>query len=330
MKQPRGLIFSKLSSGSGPDGLMAQLNLGDIMKRLSLSILLFTFTAILGCASQQPATKPGQQGQAASPLESRRRFLLTIDRPRVALDPQETPAGVVAGITQLHFTYATQAGQRVPGVLLLPPTTRPATAPTGAVGAEGARHPVVIAMHGTGGNKNDQLAFLRQVVPQGFIGVAIDGRYHGERATGAPRYADLNAYETAILKAYCDTPKMMRSVFGDSAQPAEEPFYPLYFDTVWDIMRLVDYLVTRPDVDPSRIGIYGVSKGGIEAYLAAAADPRLAVAVPTISVQTFRFGLVRNAWQGRVATFQKAFNAAAGATSVSDRTAGSWRCFMTA
>ena len=35
-------------------------------------------------------------------------------------------------------------------------------------------------------------------------------------------------------------------------------------------MRLVDYLETRPDVDPKRIGIMGISKGGTEAYLAAA------------------------------------------------------------
>ncbi|HVS72300.1 MAG TPA: acetylxylan esterase [Phycisphaerae bacterium] len=44
---------------------------------------------------------------------------------------------------------------------------------------------------------------------------------------------------------------------------------------MWDIMRLIDYLDTRADVDPQRIGIYGVSKGGIEAYLAAAVDPRI-------------------------------------------------------
>jgi len=281
------------------------------MKRVWLPSLLITLTALIGCASHQ-ATSDGrsaeqQQAKTAPPLASRRMFLQTIDRPRVALAPEETPGGVVQGITQIHFTYATQAGQRVPGVLLLPPN-----APAGA------RHPVVIAMHGTGGNKNDQLPFLRQVVPHGFIGVAIDGRFHGERTIGAERYADLNAYETAILKAYCDTPRMMRTVFGDNTTPVTEPFYPLYFDTVWDIMRLIDYLQSRLDVDASRIGIYGVSKGGIESYLAAAVDPRIAAAVPTISVQTFRYGLVKNAWQGRVATFQKAFNAAANATSVTN------------
>jgi cephalosporin-C deacetylase-like acetyl esterase len=280
------------------------------MKRLSLSIALIALVSLIGC-SQQSATRPAAgKAKTAPPVASRRMFLQTIERPRVPLDPQESPAGAVQGIQQVRFSYATQSGMRVPGVLLLPPTQPGSAAP--------ARHPVVIAMHGTGGNKNDQLPFLRQVVPNGFIGVAIDGRYHGERAISAERFADLNAYETAILKAYCDTPKMMRTVFGDNATPVQEPFYPLYYDTVWDIMRLIDYLQTRPDVDPSRIGIYGVSKGGIEAYLAAAVDPRIAAAVPTISVQTFRYGLMKNAWKGRVGTFQKAFNAAADATGITN------------
>ena len=38
------------------------------------------------------------------------------------------------------------------------------------------------------------------------------------------------------------------------------------------MLRLLDHLGTRPDVDPARIGVIGNSKGGTEAYLAAAAD----------------------------------------------------------
>jgi cephalosporin-C deacetylase-like acetyl esterase len=40
--------------------------------------------------------------------------------------------------------------------------------------------------------------------------------------------------------------------------------------------RLIDYLETRPDVDRTRIGIIGLSKGGMESWLAAAvpAGPR--------------------------------------------------------
>ena len=46
---------------------------------------------------------------------------------------------------------------------------------------------------------------------------------------------------------------------------------------VWDCGRAVDYLVTRPEVDPQRIGVVGNSGGGIMALLATAADPRIKV-----------------------------------------------------
>ncbi len=73
-------------------------------------------------------------------------------------------------------------------------------------------------------------------------------------------------------------------------------------------MRLVDYLDTRDDVDPNRIGLIGISKGGIETYLAAAADERIAVAVPCIGVQSFEWALANNDWQGRISTVQPAFD----------------------
>jgi dienelactone hydrolase/pimeloyl-ACP methyl ester carboxylesterase len=49
---------------------------------------------------------------------------------------------------------------------------------------------------------------------------------------------------------------------------------------VWDAIRAVDYLVSRPDVDPRRIGVTGNSGGGtLSAYLTAL-EPRLAMAAP--------------------------------------------------
>lgn len=48
----------------------------------------------------------------------------------------------------------------------------------------------------------------------------------------------------------------------------------------WDVIGAVDYLLTRRDVDPGRIGVFGVSGGAAAAVLAAAEDDRLrAVAI---------------------------------------------------
>lgn len=49
----------------------------------------------------------------------------------------------------------------------------------------------------------------------------------------------------------------------------------------WDDMRTVDYLATRPEVDPARIGCVGLSIGGLRAAHLIAADPRIKAASVT-------------------------------------------------
>jgi len=210
-------------------------------------------------------------------LEPRADFLRVIERPRVALAPQVDPMTNTNGLTQIHFSFASDASSRVPGILM---------ESTNFSG----RRPVVIALHGTGGSKANMLSLCRKLAEHGFIAVAIDGRYHGERKSGKGQ----NDYNDAIVRTWHGS--------GE---------HPLYYDTVWDVMRLVDYLSTRDNVDASRIGLIGISKGGIETYLAAAADPRIAVAVPCIGVQSFRWALDHNDWQGRIGTIQPAYDAIA-------------------
>ena len=53
---------------------------------------------------------------------------------------------------------------------------------------------------------------------------------------------------------------------------------------IWDGMRAVDYLVTRPEVDSSRIAITGNSGGGLQSAWLGALDPRIAVVIPSCYV----------------------------------------------
>ncbi len=210
-------------------------------------------------------------------IQNRAEFLKLIDRPRAPLAPEAQELGSTDGLAQTHFTFAADAEQRVPGILVKQTKSS-------------GRRPVVVALHGTGGNKEGQLALLKELAGLGFIGVAIDGRYHGERTKAGKGSAE---YSESILRAY---------------RTGRE--HPFLYDTVWDVLRLIDYLETREDVDAKRIGLIGFSKGGMETYLAAAVDPRVAVAVPCIGVQSFRWALENNSWQSRVETFQAAVNGA--------------------
>ncbi|MCA9171483.1 MAG: prolyl oligopeptidase family serine peptidase, partial [Planctomycetales bacterium] len=48
----------------------------------------------------------------------------------------------------------------------------------------------------------------------------------------------------------------------------------------WNGVRGIDYVVSRADVDPQRIAVTGISGGGAATFWVAAADPRVAVAIP--------------------------------------------------
>jgi dienelactone hydrolase len=226
---------------------------------------------------QQPGLASMRPGQLRG-LDARADFLRMIDRPRVPLAAQTRVLPDSALYAAERFSFAAEAGERVPGVLL-------------KAAATAGRRPVVIVLHGTGAKKEEQLPLLRTLAGRGFVAVAIDARYHGERARTA---SAIDEYTSALMEAY-------RTGKGR----------PYMYDTVWDTMRLIDYLERRTDVDPGRIGLMGLSKGGTETYLTAAVDPRVAAAVPIIGVQGFRWALDHDAWQSRAETFQTVVDAAA-------------------
>jgi dienelactone hydrolase len=57
---------------------------------------------------------------------------------------------------------------------------------------------------------------------------------------------------------------------------------------VWDIMRTLDFIATRPDLDAARSGCMGISGGGTATLFAAALEPRLKVAMVSGYLNTFR------------------------------------------
>jgi len=61
--------------------------------------------------------------------------------------------------------------------------------------------------------------------------------------------------------------------------------------TIWDGMRALEYLLTRPEVDPTRVGLTGNSGGGTHTAYIAALDDRIQVAAPSCYITSWRLML---------------------------------------
>lgn len=148
----------------------------------------------------------------------------------------------------------------------------------------GERRAAIIAPHGHGSagkfpvaGRRDLPAVARtieehnydygvQLVRRGFIVFCPDARGHGERCE-----------ETAVLDA--DRPDFLRSTCHHLSMKGEPLGQSVAGMLTWDLMRLLDYVVTRPEVDAARIGCAGLSGGGLQTLYLAALDERVRAAV---------------------------------------------------
>lgn len=112
--------------------------------------------------------------------------------------------------------------------------------------------PVILCMPGSPNRKEDLIEphdLLSSWAQKGFFVISIDRPYHGNRP-GNP--------EDAIRS------KGLPRVLGEY---------------VYDLMRALDYAATRPEADMSRVGMLGLSMGGMESLLLAAVDERVGCVV---------------------------------------------------
>jgi dienelactone hydrolase len=77
--------------------------------------------------------------------------------------------------------------------------------------------------------------------------------------------------------------------YGDSRQVDHKIPIALLLQT-YNSKRVLDYLVSRPDVDPERIGVTGESGGGTQTIMITALDKRIRVSVPAVMVSAYFFG----------------------------------------
>ncbi len=132
------------------------------------------------------------------------------------------------------------------------------------------KHPAILAVHGHWkGAKQDPVVQARCIGPVklGFFVLAVDAFGAGERGIGKA----LGEYHGEMT--------------GATLFPVGLPLSGLQ---VYENMRAVDYLRTRPEVDGDRIGITGASGGGNQTMYAGAFDDRFQGVVPVCSVGNYQ------------------------------------------
>ncbi|MBM4409861.1 MAG: hypothetical protein FJ037_00795 [Chloroflexi bacterium] len=124
----------------------------------------------------------------------------------------------------------------------------PTVAPAGSELVQ-TRRPTIILLHGYGETRETLLPQAELIVNAGFNALLVDFRGHGTSAGGVAALGTLDAN---------------------------------------DVLGAVDYLVTRPDVETSRIGVQGVSMGAAAGVIAAAQDPRMRAVIAEEPVSSLR------------------------------------------
>lgn len=127
------------------------------------------------------------------------------------------------------------------------------------------RKPAVIIAHGYPQKKEHFPTFKAMMAKAGYIVICHDVISHGER------------------RIVADTASDVQNAIGYSLALGK----PLLGMCVWDIMRTVDYLQSRDDVDPNRIGLIGLCMGGQQTWFAGALDERLKACVVVCGTSTY-------------------------------------------
>src|SRR5690349_24901008 len=133
-----------------------------------------------------------------------------------------------------------------------------------------SKHPAVLvpAGHAADGKFHYQ-ALSQRLAGRGYIVISWDPVGQGERSQFWDSKAQKSRYNLICAE---------HAVMGNLAYLAGAN---LARWEIWDGIRAVDYLLTRPDVDGERISMTGTSGGGTQTALIAALDARIKVAVPS-------------------------------------------------
>jgi dienelactone hydrolase len=187
---------------------------------------------------------------------------------KTPLKPRVTGTVERDAYTIEKIIFESRPGLLVTGNLYLP-KGRPLPLP-GVVGVCG---------HSDNGKANEAYqSFSQGLARMGYVVLIIDPLGQGERL----QYPDAN------LKSRIGV-GVREHLYGGNQQFLVGEFFGAW--SAWDGIRALDYLLTRPEVDPRHVGVTGNSGGGTLTTWLCGLDARWTMAAPSCFVTTFRHNL---------------------------------------
>ena len=194
---------------------------------------------------------------------------------RSPLRPAVLSTRVFPGYRREKIVFDSRRGVSVLGYLLVPATVKTPMPVMICIPGHGRGVDDIVGIDEQGRERTDKAGyqhdFAIQVVEAGMAAMAIEPLGFGCRRDPA------NARQGLSRKA-CEP------VAGGALLVGET----MIAWRVWDVMRTIDYLATRPEVDLSRVGCMGISGGGTVTLFATALDPRIQAAMVSGYLNTFR------------------------------------------
>ena len=210
---------------------------------------------------------------------------LTSDLSRRGANGAEVARQALRPVTLETRTFPTYTREKVvfdsrPGVSVLAYVLRPQKASTPAatvicVPGHGRGVDDIVGIDEQGRDRTDKAGyqhdFAIQVVEAGLAAVAIEPMAFGCRRD------PINARQGLARKA-CEPAAGGALLLGET----------MVGWRVWDVMRTIDYIASRPELDATRVGCMGISGGGTATLFAAALEPRIRAAMVSGYLNTFR------------------------------------------
>lgn len=137
----------------------------------------------------------------------------------------------------------------------------------------GRNHPAMTAYH----ERNyDSRPTATALVRRGYVVITIDAFFFGERRlimdADLKHGWDRSRYTLQDVQQLNQQCRAKETTLAKSLVLAGLTWPGI---VAWDDMRTVDYLVTRPEVDPRRLGCLGISMGGYRSMYLTALDERI-------------------------------------------------------